>query len=72
MFRAMGDRYAEAQTLGNLGIAMEAAQGHRAARACWSEAVEILADLDTDEANKKRAWLDGSEQPKPWWSDWGI
>jgi Tfp pilus assembly protein PilF len=54
MVRRLGDRYQEADTLGNLGDTHLATGDSHAARDAWQRALAILDELDHPEAEQVR------------------
>jgi tetratricopeptide (TPR) repeat protein len=57
LFRDLGDRYSEAQTLARLGDTHAAADNPDDARAAWLQAAMILDDIDHPDAKEVRAKL---------------
>jgi hypothetical protein len=63
LFRDLGDRYFEADTLTHLGDAHHAAGDPRAARDAWQQALTILNDMDHPDAQQVRTKLAGLDPP---------
>jgi hypothetical protein len=57
LYRDLGDRYNEATTLTNLGLAHQSAGDRAAARAVWRRALAILTALDHPDTAAVRARL---------------
>ena len=63
LFRDLGDRYDEADTLTHLGDTHHAAGDPDAARDAWQQALTILDELDHPDADQVRAKLGGLTVP---------
>jgi len=59
LFRELGDRYQEADTMVGLGDAQADAGNPDAARATWRRALTILVPLNPPEADRVRSRLTG-------------
>src|SRR5690348_2118388 len=59
LYREIGDRWAQAETLGHIGDTRLAAGQPDEARAAWEEALAILDDLHHPDAGQVRARLAG-------------
>jgi tetratricopeptide (TPR) repeat protein len=63
--REIGDRYATAWDLYDLGFTLRGAQGMDAARVPWQEALKIFTELGAVQADEVRGRLGGEDATNP-------